>query len=159
MSTMFKISCVVVSQPTGEWEKIIQHYSQLLRGRVKLEHHYCCPERFSTASQRQTVLKVEAEKLRQRVQPDSVVIACTERGKMYTSVEFAKHLLRWSMAEQQILTFVLGGPLGLDEQFERAAQQRLALSTLTLPHDLAHVVLLEQIYRATTLLTGKTYHY
>jgi 23S rRNA (pseudouridine1915-N3)-methyltransferase len=79
------------------------------------------------------------------------VVALDERGKDLTTVKFAE-LLRVET------TFVIGGPDGLDENVKKGAKLLLRLSALTLPHALAQVVLLEQIYRAATLLTGHPYH-
>jgi len=79
------------------------------------------------------------------------VVALDEKGKDLTTEQFARLL-------QQETAFVIGGPDGLDEKVKREAAMLLRLSSLTLPHALAQVVLLEQIYRAATLLTGHPYH-
>lgn len=79
------------------------------------------------------------------------VVALDERGKDLTTAEFAKLLATET-------TFVIGGPDGLDEKVKKDAWLVLRLSSLTLPHALAQVVLLEQIYRAATFLTGHPYH-
>ncbi len=74
-----------------------------------------------------------------------------ERGKDLTTVQFAGLLT----AET---AFVIGGPDGLDAQVKKQSSLLLRLSSLTLPHALAQVVLMEQIYRAATLLVGHPYH-
>ena len=79
------------------------------------------------------------------------VVALDEKGKDLTTEQFST-LLRQETA------FVIGGPDGLDEKIKRRAALLMRLSSLTLPHALAQVVLLEQIYRAATLLTGHPYH-
>lgn len=79
------------------------------------------------------------------------VVALDEKGKDLTTDQFARLL-------QQETAFVIGGPDGLDEEVKKNAALLLRLSSLTLPHALAQVVLLEQIYRAATLLTGHPYH-
>jgi 23S rRNA (pseudouridine1915-N3)-methyltransferase len=79
------------------------------------------------------------------------VIALDERGKDLTTKQFAGLLQRETV-------FVIGGPDGLDAKIKQDAAMLLRLSSLTLPHALAQVVLLEQIYRAATLLTGHPYH-
>ena len=79
------------------------------------------------------------------------MIALDERGKDLTTKQFAALLQRETV-------FVIGGPDGLDEKIKSEAAMLLRLSSLTLPHALAQVVLLEQIYRAATLLTGHPYH-
>ena len=79
------------------------------------------------------------------------LVALDERGKDLTTAQFASLL----KAET---TFVIGGPDGLEERVKKDAALLLRLSSLTLPHALAQVVLLEQIYRAATMLTGHPYH-
>lgn len=79
------------------------------------------------------------------------VIALDERGKDLTTAQFAKLL-------GQETAFVIGGAEGLNERIKRDADLVLRLSSLTLPHALAQVILLEQLYRAATLLVGHPYH-
>ena len=79
------------------------------------------------------------------------IVALDERGKDLTTVQFAELL-------KSETTFVIGGPDGLDETIKKEASLLLRLSALTLPHALAQVVLMEQIYRAATILTGHPYH-
>ena len=79
------------------------------------------------------------------------IVALDERGKDLTTAQFAELL----KAET---TFVIGGPDGLPNEMRGKADLLLRLSSLTLPHALAQVVLMEQIYRAATLLTGHPYH-
>lgn len=79
------------------------------------------------------------------------LVALDERGEDLTTKQFARLLA-------EPTTFVIGGADGLDESVKKAAALLLRLSSLTLPHALAQVVLLEQIYRAATMLTGHPYH-
>ena len=79
------------------------------------------------------------------------IVALDEHGKDLTTVQYAE-LLKAETA------FVIGGADGLDAEVKASACLLLRLSSLTLPHALAQVVLLEQIYRAATLLTGHPYH-
>ena len=88
---------------------------------------------------------------RVKLPKNSRIVALDERGKDLTTMQFAE-LLKIET------TFVIGGPDGLDEEMKKRASLLLRLSSLTLPHALAQVVLLEQIYRAATLLTGHPYH-
>jgi 23S rRNA (pseudouridine1915-N3)-methyltransferase len=78
-------------------------------------------------------------------------VALDERGKDLTTRQFAALL-----GEER--TFVIGGADGLSAELKKSAAQIVRLSSLTLPHALAQVMLLEQIYRAATLLTGHPYH-
>ena len=79
------------------------------------------------------------------------VVALDERGEDLTTVQFARLLA-------QETAFVIGPADGLPEEFKAKAAMKLRLSSLTLAHALAQVVLLEQLYRAATLLSGHPYH-
>jgi len=83
--------------------------------------------------------------------PKGKIVVLDERGKDLTTAQFAG-LLRTETV------FIIGGADGLDETVKRRADLLLRLSALTLPHALAQVVLMEQLYRAATLLTGHPYH-
>lgn len=91
------------------------------------------------------------ERLRAALPRNARLIALDERGKDFTTRQFAG-LLNAEAA------FIIGGPDGLPEALKKEASLLLRLSSLTLPHALAQVVLLEQIYRAATILTGHPYH-
>jgi len=92
-----------------------------------------------------------AVKRADRIPRNARLIALDERGEDLTTAQFAALL----KAEA---TFVIGGADGLPEELKKDADLLLRLSSLTLPHALAQVVLLEQIYRAATLLVGHPYH-
>jgi 23S rRNA (pseudouridine1915-N3)-methyltransferase len=98
-----------------------------------------------------------AVQLADKVPRGARVVALDERGKEVTSAQFAAQLARWA-AEQAPTVFVVGGPDGLDARTRAAAHVLLRLSSLTLPHALAQVLLAEQLYRAATRLTGHPYH-
>ena len=98
----------------------------------------------------------EAERLRARVE-GAVVVACDERGRAMTSPAFAT-FLQEARERARDLAFVIGGAYGLAPSFVESAQMRLALAPWTLPHELARLVLAEQLYRAGTIVRGEPYH-
>ena len=85
------------------------------------------------------------------------VVALDERGDAMTSAAFAAFLER-ALGRAPEVSFVMGGPEGLTEELVRGADARISLSRMTLPHELARVVLLEQVYRAFSILKGTPYH-
>jgi len=92
-----------------------------------------------------------------KVRPGERLVALDERGEQPTSVELAGRLQRWQ-ARAQDVALVIGGADGLAPAVLQQAAERLSLSRLTLPHRLARLVLLEQLYRAVTILRGEPYH-
>jgi 23S rRNA (pseudouridine1915-N3)-methyltransferase len=103
------------------------------------------------------LLLAEAQRLRAALPAGALVVALDERGKDWTTADLAQALARWR-DEAQPVAFAIGGPDGLDAQFKREARLLLRLSSLTLPHALARVLLAEQLYRAWSLLANHPYH-
>ena len=96
-------------------------------------------------------LDVKAGRLEASLPKGARIVALDERGKDLTTVEFSRLL-------GEPAAFVIGGADGLPEAFRGKAHLAVKLSSLTLAHALAQVVLMEQLYRAATLLTGHPYH-
>jgi 23S rRNA (pseudouridine1915-N3)-methyltransferase len=99
----------------------------------------------------------ESERLRVALPPGSLTVALDERGRDLTSAGFAEQLGRWRDAGDSPC-FVIGGPDGLSEDFRRDARLLLRLSSMTLPHALARLLLVEQLYRAWSILNRHPYH-
>lgn len=99
----------------------------------------------------------EAATILARLEPRERVVALDERGEEPTSVELARRVERW-MTRGQDVALVIGGSDGLAPAVLERAQERLALSKMTLAHRLARLVLVEQLYRAMTILRGEPYH-
>jgi 23S rRNA (pseudouridine1915-N3)-methyltransferase len=89
---------------------------------------------------------------------DAFIISLDERGKALTSAAFADLLRRQSDDGCKSMAFLIGGPDGHGTAISAAARMSLSLSAMTLPHGLARVVLAEQLYRASTILSGHPYH-
>jgi 23S rRNA (pseudouridine1915-N3)-methyltransferase len=105
------------------------------------------------------IRKLEAAKIGKALAPGSHVVALDERGREFTSHEFAAFMDKALEKGIREMSFVLGGAMGLDESVIGKADTVLALSRWTLTHEMARLVLLEQLYRAFTIIKGKTYHY
>jgi 23S rRNA (pseudouridine1915-N3)-methyltransferase len=88
------------------------------------------------------------------------LVALDERGQQWTSPELAAQLQRWQDDPgTKSVTFLVGGPMGLDDETRRAADVRWSLSKATLTSDMAWLLLVEQIYRAFNILKGTGYHH
>ncbi|MDD5437586.1 MAG: 23S rRNA (pseudouridine(1915)-N(3))-methyltransferase RlmH [Patescibacteria group bacterium] len=99
----------------------------------------------------------EAESLLKNLPEDAYLIALDEHGKQFTSEEFSSVLVREADLGRPIVFFI-GGSWGLDEELLSKANLKLSFGKMTLPHSLARVVLLEQIYRALMISEGRMYH-
>jgi 23S rRNA (pseudouridine1915-N3)-methyltransferase len=88
----------------------------------------------------------------------ALVVACAEAGAAMTSAAFADWLHAERVAARRDVAFVIGGAFGLAPALVDGAAKRLSLAPWTLPHELARLVLAEQLYRAGTILRGEPYH-
>jgi 23S rRNA (pseudouridine1915-N3)-methyltransferase len=90
--------------------------------------------------------------------PEGVTIVLDERGKSLGSAAFSSQLARWRDDGRPAVSFVIGGADGLDPGLIRDADLALSFSPLTWPHQLVRIMLAEQLYRVTTILSGHPYH-
>ncbi|OQX68303.1 MAG: 50S rRNA methyltransferase [Sorangiineae bacterium NIC37A_2] len=95
--------------------------------------------------------------LRAAVPNADVIVALEVDGKALTSEAFARKLETWGQKGKGEIVFLIGGAEGIPEDVSRKAHERLSLSSMTLPHRLARVLLLEQIYRGLSILRGEPY--
>lgn len=99
----------------------------------------------------------EAERLRGRVPAGARIVALARQGDGWSSEELARRVDRWRRDARPVALLV-GGSHGLDPALLSGADDRWSLGPLTLPHELARVVVVEQLYRACTILRGEPYH-
>ena len=88
----------------------------------------------------------------------SKIIVLDERGKQYSSIEFATILENFNVAGDSNIAFVIGGAFGLSEEVKNKADILLSISKMTLPHLMVRSFLIEQIYRASTIISNHPYH-
>lgn len=99
----------------------------------------------------------EGKALLGKLGPRDVLVALDERGKQLSSVDFAKWLGRQQDSGRDV-AFVIGGDEGLSDEVRKKAGLVLSLSAMTLPHRLARLMLVEQVYRGFSILRGEPYH-
>ena len=99
----------------------------------------------------------EGERLLERLPDGAMVIACDERGASLTSAEFSA-LVATARDQAKDVAFVIGGAFGLSEAIRARAARSIRLAPWTLPHEMARLVLAEQLYRAGTIVRGEPYH-
>jgi 23S rRNA (pseudouridine1915-N3)-methyltransferase len=131
----------------------IANYEKRARRYWKLEVHEIRAERGSDPD---LVRRAEAKRLLNRID-GRPYMACDERGGPFNSRQFAEMLARARESARDSV-FVIGGAFGLDREVRDRAELRMSLAPWTLPHELARLVLVEQIYRAGTIVRGEPYH-
>lgn len=115
-------------------------------------------ERAARLASTSAVQRAESERLMEKVPPGVEAIALTRTGAAWTSSRLAAYLEQLSVESRAGAAFLIGGAFGLSSDVTDRAHKRLSLSSFTMPHELARLVLAEQLYRAGTILRGEPYH-
>jgi 23S rRNA (pseudouridine1915-N3)-methyltransferase len=104
------------------------------------------------------IIERESERLREKIPHGAYVVALDPSGENCSSEELAARIEHLALSGRSRFTFMIGGPLGLDKKLVQSADWVLSLSRMTFPHELARLVLLEQLYRADSIMRGEPYH-
>ena len=102
-------------------------------------------------------IKEEGERIQSAIPSNSKLIVLDEKGTSFNSIALSKKMESWLPMGQDI-TLVIGGANGIDPVIKKQANEKWSLSSFTLPHALARVLIAEQLYRAWSILQGHPYH-
>jgi 23S rRNA (pseudouridine1915-N3)-methyltransferase len=155
-----KIAIVAVGQRLPAWaQTAVDDYLSRFPAdfKVDLKEVKAEPRRGTDRAATPRLLAAEAVRIRAALPAGARVVALDERGADWSTATLAATLGRWR-DEGAHPAFVIGGADGLDAEVKRSAHTRLRLSSLTLPHALARVLLAEQLYRAWSMLANHPYH-
>jgi 23S rRNA (pseudouridine1915-N3)-methyltransferase len=143
-----RLIIVCVGKVRRPFEDDVAHYERLLGRHARLE----------TLELPESDPEREGEAILKRVPADSYVCVLDREGRTASSEALAG-FLEERRAGGRDVSFVIGGPFGLSKAVRDRADERISLGAITLPHQLARVVLLEQLFRAHKIVLGQAYHY
>ncbi len=145
------------------WQEAEAEYLKRLQPWAKITIHELREESFSEKNNPEQIKQKEAEKILDQLKKFSLeqshLIVLDEHGKQFSSINFSRQLDQLSSQQTNDFTFIIGGPLGLDQSILKLAKLKLSLSSMTFTHQMARVFLWEQIYRAMMINNGRNYHY
>ena len=142
---------VLLADATAEYEKRAARYWSFDAIEVK-------EEKARKGLSDEQVRESESQRLLERVPPGAEIVALTREGRSWNSSELAQYFEQLAMSGTSGVAFLIGGALGLSTDVIRKANRQLSLSTMTLTHEMARMLLTEQIYRAGTITRGEPYH-
>jgi len=125
---------------------------------VKTEVNILPDSKENAGSDLSRIKKNEAALFLKKLNPSDYVILLDEKGKNFNSVDFSKNIEQKMNSGIKRLVFIIGGAYGFDQTMYDQCNEKLALSLMTFPHDLAKLFLAEQLYRAMTLIRNIPYH-
>lgn len=140
---MYKIKVYSVGKTKEDWlQKAIEEYAGRLKSSLQFEW----------------ILAKNDEQLHQFLEKESSFICLDPQGKQLTSEEFSEDLIRWLQDCGSRLSFVIGGAEGIPAAIKTKARGMISLSRMTFTHQIARLILVEQIYRALEIDKGTAYH-
>jgi 23S rRNA (pseudouridine1915-N3)-methyltransferase len=140
---MYKVKIYSVGKTKETWlQEALSLYEERLKTRLSIEWVLC---------------KTDA-KLEEILSKETSFVCLTPEGKQYTSPDFSSALIRWLTESGSKLTFVIGGPEGISLALKRRAKALLSLSPMTFTHQVARLILVEQLYRSLEIDKGSGYH-
>lgn len=154
------LSLIAVGRMSGPFAEAAKEYEKRLSRFDRLEILELPdekePARLSPAAVAQTLEK-EGKNILSRIRREDTVITLCIEGERLSSLQLADRISALRLEGRRIV-FVIGGSLGLSGEVVRRSDIRLSLSEMTFPHQLARVILLEQLYRAFKIMAGERYH-
>jgi 23S rRNA (pseudouridine1915-N3)-methyltransferase len=146
------------SHADDELSESAEKYLDRIRHFFPIEVVSVRPERGRQTSNDATIIRAQSARLLSAIPDRGYTVVLDERGQVLDSLKFASWLEKLTADSPHGVNFVVGGDVGFDETVRNRADKVLCLSAMTLPHQLVRVILLEQIYRACTLMRNIRYH-
>ncbi len=155
---MLTIRLVVVDRTRQAFLKEGEEfYIKRIKRYARMEWIEVKPEGRKALSSPEDAMVSEGKAIARKLTPREYVISLDREGRAFDSIGFARFIEKLSM-HQSSICFVIGGALGISREILERSNERLSLSTMTMTHEMARLFLLEQIYRAFTILNNEKYH-
>lgn len=154
-----KVALITVGDNEDKYLAIgFELYAKRLQYYVSFEP-ITIPSQKNKSNSKEAAMQAEAKHILKKIAPSDLVLLLDEKGKEFSSVEFAKEVQQYLNMPGKRMVFIIGGPFGFTPEIRERAQQTLSLSKMTFNHQMAKLFFLEQLYRAMTILNGEPYHH
>lgn len=155
-----KISLLVIGKTdAGYFVDAIREYENRLRHYLPFEINVIPDIKNSKNLTVDQQKEKEGELILKNIQPGDYLVLLDERGKEYSSLQFASYIEKKTHTVNKRLVFVIGGPYGFSEDVYKKASEKISLSKMTFSHQMIRLVFVEQLYRAMTILNNEPYHH
>ena len=155
---MLKLRIVAIGKDKQSWVSDgTSHYTKLLSRYAELEIRAIADTKTTSALSPAEIKSRQTSQIEKEL-GKGLLVALSDKGTEYDSVAFSKLLERAQITSGGSITFLIGGPYGLDDALLKKADHVVSLSRLTFSHQVVRLVLLEQLYRAFSILAGTDYH-
>lgn len=156
---MLKLRIIVVDRTRAPFLREGEtFYLERLRKYAQVEWVIVKPEKIIKGRSTEDILSIEGKTIARRLVQGDYLVSLDREGEQYDSEGLSDWLTKLSSRSRGWLCFITGGPLGLSTDILRRSDTAISLSRLTLTHEMSRLLLLEQLYRAFTILRGEKYH-
>ena len=155
-----KIKLLFIGETQDDFVKIaLGKYFDRLKHYVEIEIIELSFKKSNKSLTESQIKLQEAEQALKKISIGDFVVLLDEKGSQLSSKEFSKMIQKYQLSGNKSIVFVIGGAYGFADELYKRANQQLALSKMTFTHQFARVILVEQIYRAYTILKNEPYHH
>ncbi len=155
---MLKLNILAVGSKMPSWvEQGFTDYQKRITGHFQAQLQEIPLAKRHKNANPSVLMAQEGQAILNHISPDDFVIALDVQGKSFSTESLAEKLAQWQLANK-ICCFLIGGPDGLSDSCKQRADFSWSLSELTLPHPLVRLILIEQLYRAISILNNHPYH-
>jgi 23S rRNA (pseudouridine1915-N3)-methyltransferase len=155
-----KLKLIAVGKVKREaFQNLAEEYQRRIRRFHPFEVVEIPDEKVNSKNEIAKILEKESARVEKALKKDSYLIVLDEKGEQWSSIDLAWELGQLFQQPVSEVVFLIGGAFGIADPLKKQAKVRLSLSKLTLPHQLARVLTLEQLYRALTILKNVPYHH
>lgn len=146
------------SHADAELAESVERYLNRIKHFFPIEVVEVAPPRGRQGQNDVAIMRAQSARLLAAIPDRGYVVVLDERGQLFDSLKFSKWVERLTVDSPYGVNFVVGGDVGFDDSVRQRADKLLALTPMTLPHQFARVILLEQLYRSCTLMRNISYH-
>ena len=140
-----------IQQIEADYEKRIKHYAAFDSIVIDNSGVRTGPE--------QVIRQKEGEMILKKVGPSDYLVLLDERGKTYSSVQWANEVNNWMNSSKKTVLLTVGGAYGFSDEVKKRGNSLVSLSAMTFSHQMVRIIILEQVYRAFTILNNEPYHH
>jgi 23S rRNA (pseudouridine1915-N3)-methyltransferase len=154
-----KIELWFVGKNSKEVETLIAFYEKRIVRYNPFSIHIISESKNIDGSRRELIKKTEAENILKKIEPTDYLILLDENGKSYSSVDFSRKLEIYMHSGRKKIIFLVGGAYGFHESVYKRKNEAISFSKFTFSHQIIRVMMMEQLYRAFTIMNGEPYHH
>lgn len=139
--------------------QIIDNYKGRLKFYIPFEIEYIPDLKKNKNLSQKEQKQIEGKNIISRIQSNDHVVLLDDKGKQYSSINFAHFIEKKKHSVNKRIVFVIGGPYGFSEEVYSRANDKISLSKMTFTHQMVRMIFVEQLYRAMTILNNEPYHH